>query len=108
MRLIHLLARNDQYIYAVDVLNQCECNLNTCTVDRHLSPIDIAVSENQVQWVKFLVENACEINTKSKSNSKAPIEVAIENGYEEIIDILLTRTDIELKFEKDPVDQNNL
>ena len=108
IRLIHLLARNDRYIFAVDLLNQCECNLNTCTVDQHLSPIDIAVRENQTQWVKFLVENDCEINTKSKSNSEAPIEIAIEKGYEDIIDILLTRTDIELKFEKDPVDLNNL
>ena len=58
--------------------------------------------------VKFLVESDCEINRKVNSKRQAPIEVAVENRSEEIVDILLTRKDIELNLGNDSLNDEPL
>lgn len=64
-------------------------------VDDHGVPLVVAVNSAQTDTVKFLIGfRNVNVNCRNRSTLKTPLHYAVERGCYEIVDLLLTRPDI--------------
>ncbi|EAX87823.1 hypothetical protein TVAG_482480 [Trichomonas vaginalis G3] len=89
--MIHLIGNDSEtneetLIFYKRVLN-CGVNINGRGLNGD-TPLHIAVMNNNVSLVRFLLENDADISIKNEMNQD-PLQIAEENAYQDIIDILV-------------------
>ena len=101
IRLIHRAVRKDSNLPLLAFLHLNECDLNCVTLRHNITPILVAVRENQIQTVKYLIQKGAEVNKGDNGlgeavNYIAPLSLAIELENEEIVQSLLAVENIDV------------
>ena len=58
---------------------------------RGFAPVHIAVARNEVKLVQRLLDHGAAINVRTYSDGKTPLMIAAAAGFEEMVEILLSR-----------------
>ena len=93
--------RKDSNLPILVFLQSAGCDLNVATLNKNITPILVAVRENQLETVKFLVQKGAEVNKGDNGsgeviNSIAPLALAIQLENEEIVQTLLKVENIDV------------
>ena len=94
IRLIHRAVRKDINLPLLAFLQLCRCDFNCTSLGLKLTPILVAIRENQTQTVKYLIQKGAEVNKGDRGsgypvNYIAPLGLAIQLENEEIVQTLL-------------------
>lgn len=101
LRLIHRAVRKDINLPLLAFLHGNNCDLNSATLKHNVTPLLIAIRENQLETVKYLIQKGANVN-KSDSGAVgavshiAPLSLAIQLENEEIVKTLLAVKDIDV------------
>lgn len=83
-------------------------DIQTKSEENEITPLMWAVWMNDVDMVKRLMGKGIDINATHKETGRKPICYAIEKGYDEIVKILLPKTDYSMIIKGDDVwDEQN-
>ena len=82
-------------------LHSVGCDLNVPTLNYSYTPILVAIRENQIETVKFLVQKGAEVNKGDNASGEAisniaPLALAVQLENEEIVQTLLKVEDIDV------------
>ena len=96
-RLIHRIVANDNNVQFLEVLHELNCDMNACTLNFKDTPILIAITQNQIETVNFLVQHGADVNRGEGSmNRTEPLFLAMQLNLKKVIQILLSSESIDV------------
>ena len=96
-RLIHRMVTNYNNVQFLEVLHELNCDMNACTLNFKDTPILIAITQNQIETVNFLVQHGADVNRGERSmNRIEPLFLAMQLNLKKVIQVLLSSKSIDV------------
>ena len=96
-RLIHRMVAKDKNVPFLEVLHELNCGMNVCTLYFKDTPILIAITQNRIETINFLVQHGADVNGNDGSlNHIAPLFLAMQLNLKHVVQILLSSENIDV------------
>ena len=91
------MVANDNNVQFLEALHELNCDMNACTLNFKDTPILIAITQNQIETVNFLVQHGADVNRGEGSmNRIEPLFLAMQLNLKNVIQILLSSESIDV------------